>query len=93
MLAKEQLDPAALSAFLGGEVSIEQIPGGHSNLTYLLQWKGLEYILRRPPLGPIPPKAHDMAREFRVLRAIHPEFPLARNPRPKSRNLKSNSGR
>jgi aminoglycoside phosphotransferase (APT) family kinase protein len=37
-------------------------------------------VVRRPPLGPVPPKAHDMAREFRWLAALHPLFPLA--PRP-----------
>jgi aminoglycoside phosphotransferase (APT) family kinase protein len=36
-----------------------------------------EYVLRRPPLGPVAPKAHDMAREYAVLRAVHPHFPPA----------------
>ena len=36
--------------------------------------------MRRPPLGPVPPKAHDMAREYRWLAALNPVFPLA--PRP-----------
>ena len=78
--AEEQLDTRALAAYLGGDVAIEQFPGGHSNLTYLVKLNGAEYVLRRPPLGPVPPKAHDMVREFRVLRAVHPVFPLA--PRP-----------
>jgi len=34
-------------------------------------------VLRRPPLGPIPPGAHDMRREHRVLSALHRRFPLA----------------
>ncbi|MFX8813148.1 phosphotransferase, partial [Acinetobacter baumannii] len=34
-------------------------------------------MLRRAPLGPVAPKAHDMAREFRVLNAVHPHFPEA----------------
>ena len=55
-------------------------PGGHSNLTYLVRFGGAELVLRRPPLGPVPPKAHDMAREYRWLAALHPVFPLA--PRP-----------
>src|SRR5580704_2949617 len=78
--AEEELDVRALSVYLGGDVSIEQFPGGHSNLTYLVRLNEVEYVLRRPPLGPVPPKAHDMVREFRVLRAVHPVFPLA--PRP-----------
>ena len=59
---------------------VAQFPGGHSNLTYLVRFGDAELVLRRPPLGPVPPKAHDMAREFRWLAAIHPVFPLA--PRP-----------
>jgi aminoglycoside phosphotransferase (APT) family kinase protein len=56
---------------------VEQFHGGHSNLTYLLRYRGVELVLRRPPLGPLPPTAHDMAREHRWLDAIHPLFPLA----------------
>lgn len=59
---------------------VEQFHGGHSNLTYLLRYGGVELVLRRPPLGPLPPTAHDMAREHRWLDAIHALFPLA--PRP-----------
>ena len=33
--------------------------------------------MRRPPLGPIPPGAHDMRREHRVLSVLHRRFPLA----------------
>jgi aminoglycoside phosphotransferase (APT) family kinase protein len=62
-------------------IAVEQFREGHSNLTYHLVCKnGREYVLRRPPVGPIAPKAHDMAREYRVLRAVHHHFPEA--PRP-----------
>jgi aminoglycoside phosphotransferase (APT) family kinase protein len=83
----EELPAAALADYLTGKIEgagqgieIEQFPGGHSNLTYLLRAGGREYVLRRGPLGPVPPKAHDMARECRVLSAVHPYFPEA--PRP-----------
>jgi len=59
---------------------IEQFPGGHSNLTYLIRTGKEEFVLRRPPKGPVAPKAHDMPREFRLLSTIHPHFHLA--PRP-----------
>ena len=66
----EQIDTQALAAYLRGKLegvesglTIRQFPGGHSNLTYLLETGGREYVLRRPPLGPVAPKAHDMARE------------------------------
>jgi aminoglycoside phosphotransferase (APT) family kinase protein len=79
----EELDLVALSRYLDGKIadagglSIEQFPGGHSNLTYLLRTPSREYVLRRGPLGPVAPKAHDMAREYMVLRAVHPFFPPA----------------
>lgn len=75
----EELDTASLSKWLGEEVQIEQFPGGHSNLTYLLRTKDAEYVLRRAPMGPVPPKAHDMAREYGILKAIHTVFPPAPN--------------
>src|SRR6476660_2762147 len=83
-----QFDIEALSSYLeregfshGRRISVEQFPGGHSNLTYLLQLDGGgEYVLRRPPLGPVAPKAHDMVREFHLLRAVHPVFPPAPEP-------------
>ncbi|MBI1353803.1 MAG: phosphotransferase [Acidobacteria bacterium] len=61
--------PAPLEAF--------QFPGGHSNLTYLLRRGGREYVLRRPPLGPVPPRAHDMAREAHILEKLAPLYPPA----------------
>lgn len=61
-------------------MSVEQFPGGHSNLTYLLRFGNQEFVMRRPPFGPVPPKAHDMAREYRILEAVHPVYALA--PRP-----------
>jgi aminoglycoside phosphotransferase (APT) family kinase protein len=80
----EQIDAQALAAYLHGKLegvesglTLRQFPGGHSNLTYLLEAGGHEYVLRRPPLGPVAPKAHDMAREYHVLRAVHPLFPRA----------------
>ena len=58
-------------------MTAEQFPGGHSNLTYLIRFGASELVVRRPPLGPVAPTAHDMAREFRWLSAVHPVFPLA----------------
>jgi aminoglycoside phosphotransferase (APT) family kinase protein len=34
-------------------------------------------VLRRPPLGPVAPKSHDMAREYTVLSRLYRAFPLA----------------
>src|ERR1700749_1610524 len=71
----EEIDCAALAGYLGQPVEVEQFPDGHSNLVYLVRTPGREFVLRKPPLGPVAPKAHDMAREYRVLEAIHPYFP------------------
>lgn len=81
--AGEELDRARLAEYLsnkiegGANLTIEQFPGGHSNLTYLLRTPGREYVLRRGPLGPVAPKAHDMAREYMVLKAVHSFFDAA----------------
>jgi aminoglycoside phosphotransferase (APT) family kinase protein len=70
------LDP--LEAFLdaaglgSGPVEVEPVGEGHSNVTYLLRRDGAEVILRRPPRPPLPPSAHDVLREARVLRALDP---------------------
>ena len=90
----EQLDWPRLVAWLrerlpacdvpGLDVSLEpevaQFPGGHSNLTYLVRFGDTDIVVRRPPFGPVPPTAHDMAREFRWLSAMHALFPPT--PRP-----------
>ena len=77
--AGEELDLVRLGAYLNQHLpaasyELEQFPGGHSNLTYLLRGGEREYVLRRAPLGPLAPKAHDMAREFNVLSRLHPVF-------------------
>jgi aminoglycoside phosphotransferase (APT) family kinase protein len=80
----EELNIESLASYLQGKVDgiesgivVSQFPKGHSNLTYSLRSGGHEYVLRRGPLGPVPPKAHDMAREYHVLEAVHPHFPEA----------------
>ena len=62
---------------IGKPMQVAQFPGGHSNLTYHLRFGATELVLRRPPVGPVAPTAHDMAREYRWLAAVHPVFPLA----------------
>src|SRR2546430_564544 len=91
----EQLDWQALGAYLRehlpekladetlapeAEFAVEQFPGGHSNLTYCVKFGGREFVMRRPPFGPVAPTAHDMPREYRLLAAIHPVFTLAPKP-------------
>jgi aminoglycoside phosphotransferase (APT) family kinase protein len=61
-LAAHQLDaPDDLTATPVGD--------GHSNVTFALS---TGVILRRPPRGPLPPSAHDVLREARLLKALQP---------------------
>ncbi|MCC3646433.1 MULTISPECIES: phosphotransferase family protein [Cytobacillus] len=84
----EQLNTAELEKFLRNEMAnlpnqpleILQFHAGHSNLTYQLKMGEWEAVLRRPPLGPVAPKAHDMEREYRVISEIHPFFKEAPKP-------------
>ena len=80
----ESFDLDALQTYLTGKVAgaeegiaLEQFPRGHSNLTYLLRVGERELVLRRAPLGPVAPKAHDMAREYRILEKLAPHYPPA----------------
>lgn len=57
-----------------GELTIEQFPGGYSNLTFLLKSSGKEFVLRRPPVGANIKSAHDMSREYKVLTALKPVY-------------------
>jgi aminoglycoside phosphotransferase (APT) family kinase protein len=83
----EELDAQRLADFLAARLpdarlrDIEQFPGGHSNLTYLLRLDdGRELVLRRPPVGSRVKAAHDMGREYRVLSRLSPAWSKA--PRP-----------
>lgn len=81
----EELDLAKLTPFVErevgvhGAIAIEQFPGGHSNLTYLVRQGDREYVLRRPPFGSKVKSAHDMGREVAVLSKLAPVY--ARAPR------------
>ncbi|MHB8872501.1 MAG: phosphotransferase family protein [Myxococcaceae bacterium] len=83
----EELDTARLEGYLRaklpdftGPLSVEQFPSGHSNLTYLLEAGGTQWVLRRPPFGTRVKTAHDMGREFRILSGLRPVYPKV--PRP-----------
>jgi aminoglycoside phosphotransferase (APT) family kinase protein len=57
------------------QLEVTQFSVGFSNLTYLIRCGEVEVVMRRPPLGPLPPKAHDMKREFTLLEKLYPAFP------------------
>jgi aminoglycoside phosphotransferase (APT) family kinase protein len=82
----ERFDEQRVSAYLREHlphlvgdrpISFAQFPGGKANLTYLARAGDTELVLRRPPLGPVAPGAHDMAREHRVLAVLHSAYPKA----------------
>jgi aminoglycoside phosphotransferase (APT) family kinase protein len=79
----EELDVAALTSYLErelgahGAVTVEQFPGGHSNLTYAVRHGEREYVLRRPPVGSKVKSAHDMGREVAVLSKLAPVYARA----------------
>lgn len=83
---EERFDENALAGYLRGKLpgtegtmTVRQFAGGRANLTYLLEFRGggPQLVLRRPPLGPVAPGAHDMSREFRVLSRLWRSFPKA----------------
>ena len=43
---------------------------GHSNITFLVKRGDARVVLRRPPRPPLPPSAHDVLREARLLKAL-----------------------
>jgi aminoglycoside phosphotransferase (APT) family kinase protein len=65
-----------LEAFLdahgigSGRLTAERIGEGHSNFTFLVERGDARVVLRRPPRPPLPPSAHDVLREARLLRAL-----------------------
>jgi len=71
------LDLLALHAFLqrevggvGDRLQGAVIPGGRSNLTYVVADGERRFVVRRPPLALVLPTAHDMRREVRMLSAL-----------------------
>jgi aminoglycoside phosphotransferase (APT) family kinase protein len=87
---QERLDTTRLEPYLRrhlagaeGPLAVRQFGGGKANLTYLLRFGDREFVLRRPPFGPVPPGAHDMRREHRVLSVLPSRYP----PAPQSLHL------
>lgn len=59
------------------EPAPRQFAGGFANLNYLVLINGREAVLRRPPMGPLPPGAYDMGREAKILSRLWQRFALA----------------
>jgi aminoglycoside phosphotransferase (APT) family kinase protein len=81
---EERVDVTRLEPYLHahlegaqGPLALRQFGGGHANLTYLIRFGEREWVLRRPPLGPVAQGAHDMRREHRVLSTLNAGYSLA----------------
>lgn len=67
------VDPVALTGWARGRlpgdgpIEVSRLREGHSNLTFVLSRDGQEFILRRPPRGPLLATAHDVLREHQVM--------------------------
>ena len=61
---------AAAGAPPAGPLEAALIAGGRSNLTFRLDDGATSWVLRTPPRAGRTPSAHDVAREFRVTRAL-----------------------
>src|ERR1700733_1227738 len=59
------------------DLDAHHLGDGHSCVTFALSTGGV--VRRRPPRGPVPPRAHDVLREARLLRALEPT--VVRPPR------------
>ena len=75
--AAHRLDEAALERWLAanvegyaGPLSISQFQGGASNPTYLLTAGSGRYVMRKKPPGQLLASAHQVDREFRVMKAL-----------------------
>jgi aminoglycoside phosphotransferase (APT) family kinase protein len=72
-----QFDEAALAGYLAanvpdyqGPLEVSQFEGGQSNPTFLLQTGNHRYVLRKQPPGELLPSAHQVDREYRVMKAL-----------------------
>src|SRR5258708_22015384 len=67
---------AKYGLYFDADVEPRRFRGGHGNLNYLVSIDGAPTVLRRPPLGKLPPKANDMAREYRALSVLSQAWSL-----------------
>jgi aminoglycoside phosphotransferase (APT) family kinase protein len=59
---------------LEGRPEISQFASGNSNLTYRLQYRNEDLVVRRPPFGTKAKSAHSMIREYRIMNALKPVY-------------------
>lgn len=71
---EKYLDQQGLGA---GDLTVDRIGDGRSNITYRICRSGVDLVLRRGPRPPLPKSTHDMVREARVQQALRGQgFPV-----------------
>jgi aminoglycoside phosphotransferase (APT) family kinase protein len=72
-----QIDTVALAKYLEAElpgfrgpVAADKTPTGQSNPTFILSSPSGKYVLRKKPPGPLLKSAHQVDREYRVMRGL-----------------------
>ena len=77
MKSAHRLDERALEKYLKDRLadfesplSVQQIEGGQSNPTFLLSAGTKQYVLRKKPPGKLLPSAHQVDREYRIMKAL-----------------------
>ena len=81
-----RFDEARLADYLArhvagfaGPMTVRQFEGGQSNPTFQLTTPGAQYVLRKQPPGELLPSAHQVDREYRVMKALeHTDVPVPR---------------
>ena len=74
--AAHKFDEAALAAYLkreagiAGPLQVQQFGGGQSNPTFLLTSGAQRFVLRKKPPGLLLKSAHQVDREFRIMKAL-----------------------
>lgn len=79
---EDRLDEKKISSFIKencadakGTLQIQQFRGGASNLTYQLDFENISLILRTSPKGTKAKGAHNMNREFNIMKMLKPVYP------------------
>jgi len=75
--AAHRFDEARLEAWLDGRLegfrrplTVRQFEGGHSNPTFLIASPDRRWVVRKKPPGDLLPSAHQVGREYTVLKAL-----------------------
>ena len=84
VLDAHRFDEGRLADYLGehdlldGALKVRQFQGGQSNPTFLLETGERRYVLRKKPPGKVLPSAHQVDREYKVMKALgeHSDVPV-----------------